>query len=115
MSLWQWQKVQFVSIYRVMFPHDSIPDEFYEHVVQKLDEKAGQNQNLPCFLSEGVEALNALTGSAWFGLYSRFSRLWTAFSILATLDANALDGRRKRDRRLARAEARELGAPPDTG
>jgi hypothetical protein len=57
-----------VSIYRVMFPHDSIPDEFYEHVVQKLDEKAGQNQNLPGFLSEGVEALNALTGSAWFDL-----------------------------------------------
>jgi hypothetical protein len=59
---------QLVSIYRVMFPHDSIPDEFYEHVVQKLDEKAEQNQNLPCSLSEGVEAINALTGCAWFEL-----------------------------------------------
>jgi hypothetical protein len=59
---------QLVSIYRVMFPHDRIPDEFYQHVVQKLDEKAGQNQNLPGFLSEGVEALNALTGTAWFDL-----------------------------------------------
>jgi hypothetical protein len=59
---------QLVSIYRVMFPHDRIPGEFYEHVVQKLDEKAEQNQNLPCFLSEGIEALNALTSSAWFDL-----------------------------------------------
>jgi hypothetical protein len=59
---------QLVSIYRVMFPHDSIPDQFYEHVVQKLDEKSGQNQNLPGFLSEGVEALHALTGSTWYDL-----------------------------------------------
>jgi hypothetical protein len=41
--------------------------------------------------------------------------LWTAFPILAKLGTNALDGRRKRDRRLARAKARELGAPPDAG
>ena len=27
---------QIVSIYRIMFPHDGVPDEFYEHVVQKL-------------------------------------------------------------------------------
>ena len=59
---------QLVSIYRTMFPHDGVPDEFYEHVVRKLDEKAAQNQNLPSFLSEGVEALNSQTGSAWIGL-----------------------------------------------
>ena len=40
---------QLVSIYRVMFPHDSVPDEFYEHVVQKLDEKAEQNQDFTAF------------------------------------------------------------------
>jgi hypothetical protein len=59
---------QLVSIYRIMFPHNGIPDEFYEHVVRKLDEKAAQDQNLPSFLSEGVEALNGGTGSAWTGL-----------------------------------------------
>jgi hypothetical protein len=37
---------QLVSIYRIMFPHNGVPDEFYEHVVRKLDEKAEQNQNL---------------------------------------------------------------------
>jgi hypothetical protein len=42
-----------------MFPHNGVPDEFYEHVVRKLDDKAAQNQNLPRFLCEGVEALNA--------------------------------------------------------
>jgi hypothetical protein len=59
---------QLVSIYRIMFPHNSIPDEFYEHVVRKLDDKAAQDQNLPSFLSEGVEALKGRTGSAWTGL-----------------------------------------------
>jgi hypothetical protein len=59
---------QLVSIYRVMFPHDSIPDEFYEHVVRKLDEKAEQNKNLSGFLSEGIKALSAPTGSAWIDL-----------------------------------------------
>ena len=34
---------QLVSIYRTMFPHSTVPDEFYEHVVRKLDDKeAGQ-------------------------------------------------------------------------
>jgi hypothetical protein len=59
---------QLVSIYRTMFPHNGIPDEFYEHVVQKLDEKAEQLKDLPRFFSEGVEALNAQTGSAWIDL-----------------------------------------------
>jgi len=59
---------QLVSIYRIMFPHNGVPDEFYEHVVRKLDEKAAQNQNLPRFLSAGVEAPNGQTGSAWIGL-----------------------------------------------
>ena len=59
---------QLVSIYRTMFPHGTVPDEFYEHVVRKLDDQAVQNQNLPRLLSEGVEALNGQTGSAWIGL-----------------------------------------------
>ena len=57
-----------VAIYRVMFPHDGIPDEFYEHVVRKLDDKAAQNQDLPRLLSEGIEALNGQIGSAWISL-----------------------------------------------
>jgi hypothetical protein len=59
---------QLVSIYRIMFPHNGVPDEFYEHVVRKLDENAAQNQDLPRLLSEGVEALNGQTGSASIGL-----------------------------------------------
>ena len=59
---------QLVSIYQSMFPHNGVPDEFYEHVVRKLDDKAAQDQNLPSFLYEGVEALNGQTGSAWAGL-----------------------------------------------
>ena len=59
---------QLVSIYRIMFPHNGVPDEFYEHVVGKLDDEAEQNQDLPRFLSEGVEALKGQTGSAWIGL-----------------------------------------------
>jgi hypothetical protein len=59
---------QLVSIYRIMFPHNGVPDEFYEQVVRKLDEKAALDQNLPRLLSEGVEALNGQTGTAWIGL-----------------------------------------------
>ena len=59
---------QLVSIYRIMFPHNGIPDEFYEHVVRKIDEQAAQNQALPGFLSDGVEALNGPAGSAWTDL-----------------------------------------------
>ena len=33
---------QIVSIYRIMFPHDGVTDEFYEHVVQKLDKAFGK-------------------------------------------------------------------------
>jgi hypothetical protein len=59
---------QLISIYRIMFPHNGIPDEFYEHVVRKLDDQAAQNQELSGFLSKGVEALNSQTGTAWTGL-----------------------------------------------
>ena len=51
-----------------MFPHHGVPDEFYEHVIRKLDDKAAQDQDLPRFLSEGVEDLNRQAGSAWTGL-----------------------------------------------
>jgi hypothetical protein len=59
---------QLVSIYRTMFPHSTVPDEFYEHVVRKLDDKAALDQDLSGFLSDGVEALNSQTGTAWTGL-----------------------------------------------
>ena len=35
---------QLVSIYRTMFPQNTVPDEFYEHVVRKLDDQAVQDQ-----------------------------------------------------------------------
>ena len=44
---------QLVSIYRIMFPHNGVPDEFYEHVVRKLDDKAAQDQDLPSFSLRG--------------------------------------------------------------
>jgi hypothetical protein len=59
---------QLVSIYRTMFPHSFVPDEFYEHVVRKLDEQAVQDQDLSGLLSDAVEALNRQAGSAWTGL-----------------------------------------------
>jgi hypothetical protein len=59
---------QLVSIYRIMFPHQGVPDEFYEHVVQKLDEKVVQDENLPRLLSEGIAALNNQTSSPWINL-----------------------------------------------
>jgi hypothetical protein len=59
---------QLISIFRTMFPHDTLPNEFYEHVVQKLDDKAAQDHDFSCFLSEGVEALNRQTGFMWTGL-----------------------------------------------
>ena len=59
---------QLISIYRTMFPHTTVPDEFYEHVVRKLDDQAAQNQALSGFLSNGVEALNREAGSAWTDL-----------------------------------------------
>jgi len=59
---------QLVSIYRTMFPHDAILDEFYEHVVRKLDGQAAHDQDLFELLFNGVEALNRQAGCAWGGL-----------------------------------------------
>jgi hypothetical protein len=59
---------QLVSIYRIMFPHDVVPDQFYEHVVRKLDDNAAQDQDLTALLSEGVKALSHQTKAAWTGL-----------------------------------------------
>jgi hypothetical protein len=56
---------QLVSINRTMFPHDSIPDEFYEHIVRKLDEKAAQDPQLLRLLCDGVEVLHRQAGSPW--------------------------------------------------
>jgi hypothetical protein len=59
---------QLVSIYRTMFPHSTVPDEFYQHVVRKLDDQAAIDQDLSGLLSDGVEALNRRAGSGWTGL-----------------------------------------------
>jgi len=59
---------QLISVYRTMFPHNTVPDEFYEHVVRKLDEQAMRDENFSGFLSDGVEVLSRETGSAWTAL-----------------------------------------------
>jgi hypothetical protein len=59
---------QLVSIYLTMFPHSTVPDEFYEHVIRKLDEQALQDQEFSGLLSKSVEALNHQAGSAWTDL-----------------------------------------------
>jgi hypothetical protein len=51
-----------------MFPHSTIPDEFYEHVVRKLDDQTVQDETLFKLLCNGVEVLNCQAGSAWTGL-----------------------------------------------
>ena len=61
---------QLVSIFRTMFPHDALPDEFYQHVTRKLDEKAAQDAGLMRLVSEGVDTLNDQTGFAWKSLPS---------------------------------------------
>ena len=59
---------QLISIFRTMFPHDALPDEFYEHVTQRLDEKVAQDASLMRLVREGVDALNDQTGFAWKSL-----------------------------------------------
>ena len=51
-----------------MFPHSTVPDEFYEHVVLKLDEQATRDEGFSGFLSNGVEVLSREAGSAWTAL-----------------------------------------------
>jgi hypothetical protein len=55
---------QLISIFRTTFPHDALPDEFYQHVIRKLDEKVAQNADLMRLVGEGVDALNDETGLA---------------------------------------------------
>ena len=59
---------QLISIYRTMFPHGTVPDGFYEHVVRKLDEQATRDEGFSGFLSNGVEVLSRQAGSAWTAL-----------------------------------------------
>jgi hypothetical protein len=51
-----------------MFPHSAVADEFYEHVVRKLDDRAAHDQDLSGLLFDGVEALKRQAGCAWAGL-----------------------------------------------
>jgi hypothetical protein len=44
-----------------MFPHESVADEAYERVIQKLDERAARDQALALLLSDGFKALNRKT------------------------------------------------------
>lgn len=57
-----------------MFPHPDVSDKAYEHVVQKLDERAAQDQDFARLLSEGVESLNRETKHTWTNL-SEHARL----------------------------------------
>ena len=59
---------QLISIYRTMFPHGTVPDEFYEHVVRKLDEQVTRDEDSSGFLFSGVEVLSRQAGSAWTAL-----------------------------------------------
>ena len=59
---------QLISVCRTMFPHDTVPDGFYEHVVRKLDEQATRDENFSRFLSDGVESLSREAGSGWAAL-----------------------------------------------
>ena len=59
---------QLISVYRTMFPHDTVPDGFYEHVVRKLDEQATRDETCSRFLSDGIEALSREAGSGWAAL-----------------------------------------------
>jgi hypothetical protein len=49
---------QLISIYRTMFPHGTVPDEFYGHLVRKLDEQVTRDEGFSGFLSNGVEVLS---------------------------------------------------------
>jgi hypothetical protein len=51
-----------------MFPHGAVADEFYDHVVRKLDEQAVRDENFLGFLSNGVEVLSREAESAWTAL-----------------------------------------------
>jgi hypothetical protein len=59
---------QLVSIYRTMFPHSTVPEKFYQHVVRKFDEQAAIDQDLSGLLLDGVKALNRQAGSGWTAL-----------------------------------------------
>jgi hypothetical protein len=47
-----------VAIYRVMFPHDGIPDEFYEHLSESSTTK--QHKTKTC---HGVDRASGSAGS----------------------------------------------------
>ena len=59
---------QVVCVFRTMVPHATVPEEFYEHVVRKLDEQATRDEGFSGFLSNGVEVLSRQAGSAWTAL-----------------------------------------------
>jgi hypothetical protein len=51
-----------------MFPHKDVPDEAYERVVRKLDERAAQDRVFALLLFDGIEALNRKTEHKWLTL-----------------------------------------------
>jgi len=51
-----------------MFPHEDVPNEAYERVVRKLDERAAQDQVFARSLSDGVEFPKRETGHSWTSL-----------------------------------------------
>ena len=59
---------QLVSIYRTMFPHSTVPDEFYEHVVRKLDDQAAKDQDLSGISLQRSRGSELPNSTAWTGL-----------------------------------------------
>jgi hypothetical protein len=51
-----------------MFPHENVPDETYERVVRKLDERAARDQAFALLLSDGGTVLNGETEHKWISL-----------------------------------------------
>jgi hypothetical protein len=51
-----------------MFPHQDIPNGAYERVIQRLDERAAQDETLAMLLSAGLNALNRATEDKWSSL-----------------------------------------------
>ena len=57
-----------LSIYRTMFPHEDVPEEAYELVVQKLDGRAAGDQTLAVLISDGFNTLKRETEDQWSSL-----------------------------------------------
>ena len=57
---------QLVSIYRIMFPHNDVPNEFFTSMLSESSTTKQRNtKTWARFLSEGLKTLNGTRDSAW--------------------------------------------------